>query len=169
MKSSRFSRLRAILATADPLPALTVGYLIGLLVAWSACCMNRIEFGIPLRALPFFSAMNAMIACELPIALCVFLAGLARFPRLCQLPILYRSLLWSYGSVRVYLSADQGFAYFRYVIAGGATLFSLCCLARLSADFAKRPLSPAKDRTVAYLAGCLFYFGLILLTLPLRG
>ena len=52
---------------------------------------------------------------------------------------------------------------------GGATLFSLCCLARLSADFAKRPLSPAKDRTVAYLAGCLFYFGLILLTLPLRG
>ena len=169
MKSSRFSRLRAALQAADPLPALAIGYLFGLLLAWVACRTNRIGADTSLNALPFLPAIRAMVACELPIALCLFIAGLGRFPRLCQAPVWYRSLLWGYGSVCIYLSAGRALSYFRYVTAGGATLFAFCCMARLSAEFAKRSTDSPKSRLIAYLSGSLFYFGLILLTLPLRG
>ena len=169
MKSSRITRFKDLLQAAAPLPMLALGYLMGLLLALVAIGMRLVPLGAPPESISFFAALNRQIACELPIAMLICTAGLARFPRLCQLLLCYRSLLWSYGSVCIYWSKGQGFSYFCYVISVGATLFSFCCLTRLATEFAKRPPADSMDQTVTYLGGCLFYFGLILLTLPLRG
>ncbi|MBQ8287299.1 MAG: hypothetical protein IJX76_00825 [Clostridia bacterium] len=168
MKVSRLTALRRTLRLADPLPTLIVGYLFGLITAAGAVRSDFVGVSVALTARSPLPALNAMLACELPIVLAALFAGTTRFPILCKVPVFYRSLLWGFGSLCFYLSAGQSLLYFRYVLATGATLLPLCCLARLSSELASASQTPAGPRLFDHFGRCLFYLGLILLTLPLR-
>ncbi|MGM9647917.1 MAG: hypothetical protein ACI3YH_07295 [Eubacteriales bacterium] len=168
MKVSRLAALCRVLRQADPLPTLAVGYLFGLISAVGAVRFGFAQGGLPLTALPARVALYAMFRAEFPVVLAILLVGTTRHPLLCRLPILYRGLLWGYGSLTVYLSVGQSLFYFRYVLATGATLLPLCCLSRLSAELAGESGTPDSPRLFEHISRCLFYFGLILLTLPLR-
>ncbi|MBQ8381599.1 MAG: hypothetical protein IJX47_00160 [Clostridia bacterium] len=168
MKVSRIPALRQAWRLADPLPVLALGYLLGLLSAAGAVRSGLIGIGSALTACSPLPALNAMLACELPIILATLLAGITRFPSLCKVPVFYRSLLWGFGSLCFYLSAGQSLLYFRYVLASGATILPLCCLSRLSSELAGAAKAPTGARWLAHFGRCLFYLGLILLTLPLR-
>lgn len=166
MKVSPYQKLCSILKTAEPLPILALGYLIGLLTATGAYSANIPTWSIV--ALPFRSACTAAVSCEFPLFFATLFCGLTRFPMLAQLPVFCRSLLWGYGSLRIYSCYGAGLPYFRYVTVSGASLFSLCCLARLASDFAHKASDPTHQQLFDYFRRSLFYWGLILLTIPLR-
>ncbi len=167
MKVSLSASIRKILRSADPLPTLAIGYILGTITAAGAVRCKAIAV-LPLSPLPCFTAFTAAVTCELHLFLITVLAGITRVPTIARIPVLFRSLLWGYGSLRIYLTCGQSLPYFRYVLASGATLLSLCCLARLASDLADRASAPDGTRLFDYFGRCLFYWGVILLTIPLR-
>lgn len=165
MKESLRARLARILRKADPLPVLAAGFLLGLILA------VILPADLPdagLAPLPFGEALAAVIACEIPVAGVIALTGLTRLPALPRLPLLYRSLLWGYGSLRMYAAMGRSFLYFQYVLGCGLTMLPLCCMARVAIRCAGGNGILRGPRLYDYLCRCLFYLGLVLLTLPPR-
>ncbi|MBO5779129.1 MAG: hypothetical protein J6R82_06140 [Clostridia bacterium] len=156
--------LTRFLRSADPLPSLALGFGSGLLLA--------VFLALPpnpsLTLLPFREALEAVLHWELPIFLAIALLGLGRLPILPRLVLLLRSLIWGYGSLRIFVDVGQSFLYFQYVLGGGLTLIPLCCLTKLAVDTAQGTGSLHGPRLYDYLCRCLFYWGLVLSTLPLR-
>lgn len=167
MKVSLSSALRRVLRHADPLPALSLGYLIGLVLS-AAVAKAFPALPVPSGSLPFGKALTVLAASELPILGAIVFAGLTELPALSRLPIVYRGLLWGYGSLRVFLTVGRSTFYFRYVLGCGLTLLPFCCLARLAQERAEGRTALRGSGLFDYLCRCLFYWGLILLTLPLR-
>lgn len=163
MKKTLIS-IQCFLRKAFPLPYLAAGYLCGL----SLSLLLGGESLAPLQALPFPASLTALLSVELPIWGLTALAGICRLPSLAALPLFYRSFLWGYGSLLLYLSAGQGALYFRYVVGVGITLIPLCCLTCLAAKTASAPGRLSRTALIDYLCRALFYWGLILLTLLLR-
>lgn len=161
-KGSLLAVLRHSLRQADPLPILAVGYLLGLLTAIGATAFG-VSAPIGTFARPSWGALAAIIAAELPVFGAAALIGFTAFPALARLPLFYRGILWGYGSLRIYLSVGQSFSYFQYVAATGLSLIPLCCMVRLTTESAATHLSLSE-----HLGRCLFYLGILLLTLPLR-
>ncbi len=169
MKQATPTRLGPILRRADPLPYLLSGYLIGLLLSALRCLeQTAIAPPLPLSASSLSVALEQMWRVELPIILAVVAASATRYPLLCRIPVCWRGLLFGYGSLQIYWAVGRSALYFRYVLASCALLLPLCCLARLSARLAASHERPGRQRLVRHMAICLFYIGLILLTLPLR-
>lgn len=167
MNVSLLASIRSGLRSADPLPVLAVGYLLGVLTA--AASASALPITASYAAPPsLLTAAREAAACELPIFLLTALAGLTRFPHLPRIPVFLRSLLWGYGGLRIFLACGQSFSYFRFVLASGATLLSLCCTARLASDLAGKRTPPTGAHFSTYFGRCLFYWGIILLSLPMR-
>lgn len=165
MKESIRARLTRILQKADPLPAVAAGFFSGVILAviLPAHLPNAV-----LAPLPLGEALASAIACELPIAGAITLTGLTRLPSLPRLPLLYRSLLWGYGSLRMYAAMGQSFLYFQYVLGCGLTMLPLCCMTRVAIRCAGGNRILRGPRLYDYLCRSLFYLGLALLTLPLH-
>ncbi len=161
-KGSLLTALRRSLRQADPLPILAVGYLLGLLTAIGATAFG-VSAPIGTSARPSWDALAAIASAELPVFGAAALIGFTAFPALARLPLFYRSVLWGYGSLRIYLSVGQSFSYFQYVAATGLSLIPLCCTVRLTAESSSARIPPTE-----HLGRCLFYLGVLLLTLPLR-
>ena len=166
MKVPLTAKLSRILRRADPLPSLALGFFLGLILA--IFLPDSSSAGTALMPLPLWEALSAAIGYELPIISAIALAGLSRLPLLPRIPLLYRSLLWGYGSLRMYAAVGNSFLYFQYVLGCGLTLLPLCCLARMAIATAKGNGILCGPRLYDYLCRCLFYLGLVLLTLPLR-
>lgn len=163
-KVSFLARLARLCRRADPLPAVAPGFLLGLTAASVLPALSSAA----LTPLPMIDALTAAIGCELPIVAAIAAAGLTRLPPLPKIPLLYRSFLWGYGSLRMYTAVGQSLLYFRYVIGCGLTMLPLCCLARIATRSAAGTGILGGSRLCEYLCRCLFYLGLVLLTLPLR-
>ncbi len=156
--------LTRFLRSSDPLPTLVLGFLLGLL---TAVCLPSAPSPTP-TLLPFREATDVVLHWELPIFLAIALLGLCRLPILPRLVLLLRSLIWGYGSLRLFALVGRSVLYFQYVLGGGLTLIPLCCLTRLAVRTAKGTGRLQGSRLYDYLCRCLFYLGLVLLTLPLR-
>lgn len=165
MKVPLTAKLSPILQRADPLPTLALGFLLGLILA---IILPMASTPTALTLLPLPAALTAAIGCELPIVAAIALFGLTRLPALPRLGLLYRSLVWGYGSLRMYVAAGRSFLYFQYVLGCGLTLLPLCCLTRVAIRTASGNGILRGPRLYDYLCRCLFYLGLVLLTLPLR-
>ena len=165
MKVPFSHRLRQLVKKAQPLPLMMVGFVLGLILS----ALLSSDDSVPaLAPLPLRSAFGAAVACELPVALAIALAGLTRLPQLPGLPLFCRSLWWGYGSLRMYASMGRSALYFQYALGNGLTLLPLCCMAKIAAECAQGYGPLRGSRLYDYLCRCLFYFGLVLLTLPLR-
>ena len=164
LKDSFLARLSRLCRRADPLPAVALGFLLGLTAASALPALSSAA----LTPLPIWEAMTAAIGCELSIVAAIAAAGLTRLPALPKIPLFYRSFLWGYGSLRMYTAVGQGLLYFQYVIGCGLTILPLCCLARVATRNAAGAGVLSGPRLYDYLCRCLFYLGLVLLTLPLR-
>lgn len=163
MKKTLLS-LRRLLNSAYPLAHLCIGYLCGL-----ALCRLLPTPAEQLRALPFAQAFPELLAAELPIFCLATLAGVSRLPALSAIPLFFRSILWAYGSLSLYLSVGQSALYFSYVIGVGITLIPLCCLTRLAAKTASASGRLSRAELIDYLCRALFYGGLTLMILLLRS
>ncbi|MBQ7354669.1 MAG: hypothetical protein IJW62_04025 [Clostridia bacterium] len=166
MNISLLASIRSGLRSADPLPVLAIGYLLGVL---TAACASTLPLAASYAAPPsLLTATREAAVCELPIFLMTVLAGLTRFSYLPRIPVFLRSLLWGYGGLRIFLTCGQSLSYFRYVLASGMTLLSLCCAARLASELAGKRSPPTGAHFSTYFGRCLFYWGIILLSIPLR-
>ena len=165
MNNAPFAKFIRLLHRAHPLPALASGFVTGLILA---LCLPQTDGFADLSLLPWSAAVKAIALCELPIAVAIAVTGITRLPALTNLPLFYRSLLWGYGSLSVFVCAGQSSLYFRYVLGCGLTLLPLCYMTRTAANTAASREFFSAHRWMDYLCRCLFYFGLVLLTIPLR-
>lgn len=167
--SSRFSQCLSKLRKAQPIPAIALGYLWGLLFCFLYCS----QAGVPTEWTLSFQSVKetffALAAAELPFFLYCTLWGFCKFPHLTLLPVLLRSFLWGYGSITVYLAANQRILYFLYVIGCALTLLPLACLAKLSMNYSASARRLTGSDHLRYLCQCLYYWGLTLILLFFRG
>ncbi len=162
MSHSATARASRLLSRSDPLPCLLIGYLPGMLCALFA------PVPAPLTPLPLRAALADLLPSLLWVLPVMAVAGLAGLPILARLPIFWHGFLYGYGSLQIYLATGGGALYFRYVSTAGSTLIFLCCLARLAISTASGKFPLRGSLRYDYLCRCLFYGGLILLSLPLR-
>ena len=167
--SSRFSQQLSKLRKAEPLPALALGYLWGLLF----CFLRFPSRGDPLpwsiAPQSVENAFYALASAELPFFVFCTLSGFGKFPRLPLVRVLLRSFLWGYGSFTVYLGTDQRILYFLYVIGCALTLLPLACLAKLSMNYSASARRLTWSDHLRYLYQCLYFWGLTLIILFFRG
>ena len=165
MTVSCIHRLQRFLQKANPLPIPAAGFLLGLILWILLASADSVTELIPL---PPRRAFAAAVSCELPIVGAIALAGLTRLPQLPGIPLFIRSLGWGYGSLQMYASMGSSFHYFQYVLGNGFTILPLCYLVKTATECAKGSEPLHGLRLYDYLCRCLFYCGLVLLTLPLK-
>ena len=157
------------LRTAEPIPTLLLGYLCGLFCSFLHTVGTKSSPTWTLSPLLVGDAFFVLAAAELPFfAFCV-LSGFCKFPRLSLCPILLRSFVWGYGSFTVYLGAGKSILYFLYVWGCTLTLLPLACLAKLAMRYAAPLRRTAWSDHLRYLYQCLYYWGLTLILLFIRG
>lgn len=154
---------------AQPIPTLTLGYLLGMIIAFGFALAKKGIVPDGIVPLPFSQALAAYTALELPFWIACTLLGLCRLPGLTPLPVFFRSLLWGYSSLQIYLAAGKSILYFSFVLGSILTLLPLCCLTKLAEQTVtfRGPLTGSDF--IRYLCQCLYYWGLTLIILILRS
>ena len=169
MIQSAISSAWAKLRKAEPIPAILLGYLCGLLWSFLHTLWTKPTLSWELSPLPFGDGFYALAAAELPFWMLCTLSGFGKFPRLPLCPILLRSFVWGLGSFTVCLAAGKSALYVLYVLGGALTLLPLACLAKLAMRYAASGKRLGWGDHLRYLYQCLYYWGLTLILLFIRG
>ena len=167
--SARISQGLSKLQKAQPIPAIALGYLWGLLFCFLRYSQESMSFSPNVAPQSAKEAFFALAAAELPFFFLCTLSGFGKFPRLPLVFVLLRSFLWGYGSFTVCLMAKQRILYFLYVIGCALTLLLLACLAKLSMGYSAASRRQSRRDHLRYLYQCLYYWGLTLIILLFRG
>ena len=164
-RSSAFAKLR----NAEPIPTILLGYLCGLLLSFLRAVRTDFSPAWELSPLSVGDAFFALAAAELPFWVFCTLSGFCKFPRLPLCPILLRSFIWGHGSFTVCLVAGKGSLYVLYVLGCTLTLLPLACLSKLAMRYAASGKGSGWSDHLRYLYQCLYYWGLTLIILFIRG
>lgn len=169
MKESTVASIARRFERAEPIPTVTLGYLLGLFLSFGFAFSSQDASLQKIVPLSFLSAISAYTAAELPFWIACTLSGFCRLPRVTALPVFFRSLLWGYSSLPVYLAVGKGILYFTFVVGSSLTLLPLCCLTKLAEKTASSPKMPSGRDHFRYLCQCLYFWGLTLILLLLRS
>ena len=161
--------LLAKLRAAQPIPSLLTGYLCGLLWSFLHILWTKFSPSWELSPLSVGDAFFALCATEFPFTVFCALSGFTKFPRLPLCPVLLRSFLWGYGSFTVCLAAGKSNLYVLYVLGCALTLLPLACLSKWAMRYAASPRRPSWSDHLRYLYQCLYFWGLTLILLFIRG
>ena len=167
--SARFLKRLSKLRKSQPIPAIVLGYLWGLLFCFLRFHREGVPFSWSLAPLSVRDAFTALAVTELPFFMLCTLSGFGKFPRLPLVPVLLRSFLWGCGSFTVYLGTNQRILYFLYVIGCTLTLLPLACLTKLSMGYSESPKRQNWSDHLRYLYQCLYFWGLTLIILFFRS
>ena len=169
MIQSAISSVWVKLRKAEPIPAILLGYLCGLLWSFLHTVWTKSSPTWELSPLPTGDGFYALAAAELPFWIICILSGFCKFPRLSLCPILLRSFVWGMGSFTVCLTAGKSALYVLYVLGGALTLLPLACLVKLAMGYAASLRRLGWSDHLRYLYQCLYYWGLTLILLFIRG
>ena len=169
MNQSTISSARAKLRTAEPIPTILLGYLCGLLWSFFHTVWTKSSPTWELSPLSIGDGFYALAAAELPLWVFCTLSGFGKFPRLSLCPILLRSFVWGHGSFIICLTAGKSVLYVLYVLGCALSLLPLACLAKLAMRYAASVRRLGWSDHLRYLYQCLYYWGLTLIILFIRG
>ena len=163
------SSLRTVLQKSFPLPALFAGYLTGLLCAVLMTLTVTQPNELLLRPSDRWTAFADCVSAELPFWIAATLIGFSRLPHTASLPIGFRSFLFGYASLQVYLFAENQTGYFFFVLGSALTLLPLSCVTKLAKMQSAHSGRLTGSDQLRYLFRCLYYWGLTLIILFIRS